>query len=448
MNTGHHKATDGKVSCDELTREFCLWMLSSLELRAEHEGDGIYCVEVPEDRRSEFGDVDQFRFVCSSGSTTPREKHPSAEVQCMAPGAPLFHQLLDQLRRPRQAIHAVPRQQPAKVHELTPRLLGAYRFDGGQIHLGGCTLEDRPMIRLTYMDEEPRDHTACLRHVYTWPDGHALDVETIGLLGLERLTLPGGRIPRIRDEEIASWLQRSDRDRPQRVAATDQLLLQCVIWCKFAEGKVVFASHDRTVEIPFAGWAQGLANGRQKPPPFRCVKCGKQSYHLAVTDDGQISVAEGIAICEESGNRVIESELERCAVSGRRVLGKFMQTCPLTGERVTRGSMVPCGTCRQRVSPSAMKGDRCTACRRLQAVAKDDPRLARVLGEYPGLDRWSRWRLSETSRVYVLLGGAWWRQLLVVVDKHTLDALHLAAAGRFLSGWREISYEQMDKYLR
>ncbi len=95
-----------------------------------------------------------------------------------------------------------------------------------------------------------------------------------------------------------------------------------------------------------------------------------------------------------------------------------------------------------------MKGDRCTACRRLQAVAKDDPRLARVLGEYPGLDRWSRWRLSETSRVYVLLGGAWWRQLLVVVDKHSLDALHLAAAGRFLSGWREISYEQMDKYLR
>ena len=121
---------------------------------------------------------------------------------------------------------------------------------------------------------------------------------------------------------------------------------------------------------------------------------------------------------------------------------------PLTDEQVLLESLAQCKVCQQPVSPSAMKEARCTACRRLQRVNKDDPRLARILGEYPGLDRWNRWRLSETSRVYILLARSMWRQVLVVVDKSTLGPTRVATSGPLLPHWTEVPAEQVDRYLR
>ena len=37
--------------------------------------------------------------------------------------------------------------QPQRVHQLAERLLSAYRVEGGQCHLGGCLLEDVPVVR-------------------------------------------------------------------------------------------------------------------------------------------------------------------------------------------------------------------------------------------------------------------------------------------------------------
>ena len=80
-------------------------------------------------------------------------------------------------------------------------------------------------------------------------------------------------------------------------------------------------------------------------------------------------------------------------------------------------------------------------------VRSDDPRMARVLGEYPKLDRWSRWQLAEAESTYVLSTHSWVRQILLVVHKETLAVLYAAVAGRIYSPWQEMSQLQRDDLL-
>ncbi len=428
---------------DEPIQEFCLWMLACLGLPAQHEGLGIYRLDIPEPRRPEFGGASLLRFICPSALASSQETRASQGVQVMAPGSKLFDRLARQFRSPAHVNHSVPRTQPASIHELAPRLLGAYKFDSGRMHLGGCTLEERPLVRLTYADPTPQSAAPRLRHLYQWPDGGIVDEQTVEWLGLQQLVPRAGPKPRTADAQVERWIRAGVRP-----GQTDRLLAASIVWCKYAEGKIVFASGGCSVEVPFAGWAQMLVDARLLPPPYRCAQSGRQSYQLATTDDGRITVAEAIAVCEKTGERVIESELETCAVSGRRMRSQFLETCPLTNERVASELIVECGMCHERVSPSAVKDDRCAACRRLQPLTKDDPRLARVLGEYPGLDRWKRWRFSETARAYVLIGRTLLQKLLIVVDKHTMDPLHMATAQRLAGSWHSIPTQQRDKYLR
>ena len=110
--------------------------------------------------------------------------------------------------------------------------------------------------------------------------------------------------------------------------------------------------------------------------------------------------------------------------------------------------MVRCGVCRQRVSPQVLEKNQCLACRQMKAVKKADPRMARLLHEHPRLDRWRRWRMSETARVYVLVATGWLRRLLVVVDKETLDIRHMAIGGRLSHRWAEVEPAQFAYVLR
>jgi hypothetical protein len=61
--------------------------------------------------------------------------------------------------------------------------------------------------------------------------------------------------------------------------------------------------------------------------------------------------------------------------------------------------------------------------------------MARVLDAYPKLDRWWSWRIVETRSVQVLVGASTLRRLLVVLDKHTLDVLHVAGGSRMSGRW-------------
>ena len=74
--------------------------------------------------------------------------------------------------------------------------------------------------------------------------------------------------------------------------------------------------------------------------------------------------------------------------------------------------------------------------------------MARILHEHPALDRWRRWRMSETSRVYVLVATGWLKRLLVVVDKETLELRHMATGSRLSHRWTAIEPTQFAYVLR
>jgi hypothetical protein len=200
-------------------------------------------------------------------------------------------------------------------------------------------------------------------------------------------------------------------------------------------------------ETTFQGWAQSLVSGAVAPPPFRCPQTGRQSYHLVATADGRVTVPEAIAACEESGQKVLESDLETCEITGRRVLPQFLATCPVSGKRLLPAVMVACAQCQQNVSPHSVREGLCQACRSLQPVSREDPKLARVLGEYTHLDQWPRWRMAETATVYIVRGSSVLRHLLLVLDKDTLEVAHLAEGFRFSRKWRAVPEYERDEYL-
>jgi hypothetical protein len=61
--------------------------------------------------------------------------------------------------------------------------------------------------------------------------------------------------------------------------------------------------------------------------------------------------------------------------------------------------------------------------------------MARVLGEYPKLDRWRRWKISETAGYYVLEARGFWQRVLIVLEKNHLRVLRAAEGHRFSKQW-------------
>ncbi|GAG40541.1 unnamed protein product, partial [marine sediment metagenome] len=217
--------------------------------------------------------------------------------------------------------------------------------------------------------------------------------------------------------------------------------------CKYAVGKLRFVVGENQAELAYEGWAHLLAEGRQKPPPFKCPESALESYHLAATDDGLVTAAEAIAACAASGTRGLAVHMGASAASGQLALPESLVRCPVSAEQVLETELVTCSMCGQSLAPSALRGNRCRACRRLAAVSKDDPRMARALGVYPGLDHWRRWKIAETERAYILLAVGLLRQLLIVLDKETLDVLRAAEGQRLLGSWQELPQVEQQELL-
>jgi hypothetical protein len=304
-------------------------------------------------------------------------------------------------------------------------------------------------LRYTYGIAGGADRQAArLTHVYAAPDGRPIDESLLSALGARELKPLDDRPPRIKEEDTTAWLDFGQQHAP--VVAEGQhtdLLLVTVIWCKYAQGKLRFAVGNSRAETDFQGWARLLVDGTTTPPAFRCPETGQQSYHLVAIEDGRITVPQAVAVCEQSGRRVLTSDLEQCCITGRSVLSELLETCPVSGERLLPSATVRCSQCLQAVSPRCIRGGRCRACQSPESVLRDDPRIARVLGEYEGLDRWSRWRLAETATSYILIASAWVRRLLVVLDKESLELIRLAEGTRFSSNWSEVSEERRREYV-
>jgi len=438
---------------DASAQHFVLWCLDALRLSALADGAGGYRIEAAGSRESSpsvpphpYAHLDGRCFTFAPAGALASEGR--ADVEHVTFQSPLIQWLWAELRHVAWPMQAAAARQPTSVHELTSPLFAQYSVEGGHIHLAGCSLEDRPFLRLSFLRRDARAAEPQVVHCFGTSAGDLLEPHLIGELELDQLVPLAGRTPRLDSDVLQQWIDVTRRQFEAEPAAGEWCLLATtLVWCKHAEGKLSFSIGSKSVEVAFGGWGRLLADRRVLPPPYVCPLSQRSSYRLAATDDGRITVAESIAVCAESSRRVLVDELEPCAETGRRVLPEYLQTCPVTGKRVLASLLQPCSMCQQRVSPRVLEGSRCRACRQLAAATKADPRLARILDAYPQLDRWRTWQIAETRSVQILVGGSLLRRVLLVLDKQTLDVLHVAGAARLSHRWTPATAVQRREWV-
>lgn len=430
-----------RADSHDAAQRFTLWALETLRCQLRGQDNGVFHVWLPEDLREDWNGSEILDLTFAPDDN--RHSEPATTT------SRLFQWVVDRLQQSGELAHAAPAVQPAGVHQFSSQLFSAYTFDGGRIHLAGCTLDDRPLLRLTYRRSgEDEHHQRPLRHLYYSRDTQRLNDETVESLKLSELAVWEGKPPELDESQKRTWLTMAQHRAEEQLAGTPhELVAATLVWCKYAAGKLAFEADENTVYVSFEGWVTCLADGKTKPPPYHCPISGINSYHLATTDDGRILPAEAIAVCQQSGRRAPQVELQTCGATGRTAMPELLATCPVTDQRVIKTQLLTCQQCGQQVSPAVVSGGRCATCRTLAKVSKDDARLARILGEYPRLDRWPRWKFGEAKPYYVLVARSWFSQLLLVIDKESLEVTRAATAGTLLGGWQELEDAQREDVL-
>lgn len=417
-------------------QQFLLWTLERLNIPFESAPTGCFTLSLDEQDRNAFSGAEQVVFRFDS----PPDRLDDS-VHQITPESPLWRWAVARLRNRGELLQASPSTQPTGVHSFAQQLFDRYTIEEGSVRLGGCTLEDEPLVRMTYAQNTAEG--AKLTHAFADSNGLLLDPSLTNALQLADLTALQGRPRPLPAETIQRW-EEATRQLPPLSPESPPLdfIGMTAVWCKYARGKLLFAIGKNEVELPFEGWAKLLADGLTVPPPFVCEATGRSSYHLATTDDGRITAFESIATCDKSGQRVLETELETCAVSGDRVLSKFLIDCPVTGARILPNQMVACNMCLQKVNPQCLAQGRCKACRERQAVGRDDALVARVLADYPKLASWRGWQISESASVHILTAVSLLRRLLLVLDKETFEPIRVADGSRLTRRWTDMTSEE------
>ena len=331
-----------------------------------------------------------------------------------------------------------PAEQPTSVHEIAERLFPAYSIPEGSVRLAGCSLEDRFFVRVGF------EFANRSEEAFFDGDGNHVEPRTVHSLGLTR-TKELARPPLEASVEVSRVVEAATRWARRELAIPDppRRMDIAVIWCKYARGKLRFSIHGGVVDIPFADWTRLLT-----PPPFVCPHTGIRSYHIAATDDGRVVAAEAIARCEETGTRTLGGDLVTCAATGKRVLPAETVPCPVSNDRIVKRAAIECPHCKMPVHPKQLERGMCGACRALGSVRKNDPRLARLLGEYPALDRWRAWKLYESDSKYWISAARWMSRLMIVLDRDTLQIESMAKAPRFRRGWKTIPPDRYEDEMK
>jgi len=427
-------------------QRFVLWALDSLELCVKENGGKVFQLELPDSLRDEFNGAASVRFSFETQSSNGELNQEDIPLE-VTPKSQLFDWITSRLREAQSIPHSVPRERADNVHDITPVLYAAYQVDGGRVQLAGCTLEDEPFLRLTFRAADQSGDK--LMHVYVDRHDEVIHEDLAHSLHLDDVVVPKRRLREWNDLATDTFVEEAKLIAVGSLSEKDtELIAESFVWCKRAHGKLVFSIGDSSVELAFSGWAQRLASGEESPPPYTCELSGLQSYHLAATDDGRITVVDAIEQCSESGARTLATDLQTCEVTKRKALAEFFEACPVSGQTLVRSALVCCTTCQQNVSPNAILRGRCEACRSVKSIGKDEPRIARVLDEFPGLDRWRNWRISETSTAYVLVAKSLLKRLLVVVKRDSLEVLRLAEGSRFNGNWVDIPEAFREEMLR
>jgi hypothetical protein len=381
-----------------------------------------------------------FDLLVDRGRLVFADDDPQTKSQTPRQVEPLVW-LVERLGKQGPAAHARPTAQPEAVHAISQRLFRAYQIDGGQMHLAGCQLIDRPFLRLSYLNKSSRN--GAVRHVFVAPDGSSVEEDLVTKLGLNTISPVDGLAPRIAPHDLRALVGSGERmaaqltGRRNPAASAGEPIAVTVIWAKRAEGRIQFSIGGQSAMLPFAGWANTLA-----PPPFVCQHSGAETFHLAAVDDGRLVAAEQIATCERSGRHALRNELVECQATGQHVLAEYTATCPVLGLPALEDHFAECNRCRQRVSSPALVRDTCAACRGVKRVELDDPRLVWLTGEYPVLGKFKRIRLAETETCYIVRCSTLLRQFLLVCNRETLAVERLATRRRGPFQWTDIPMDQ------
>lgn len=423
---------------------FVHWLAVQQRMHVTVAGDQLQLV-IPEEDRELFGGREMLELAVRRGRLVESSESADSGHDPPRQVEPLIW-LVSRLGRLGPAAHARPDGQPESVHAVAQKLFRAYRIDGGQMHLAGCQLEDRPFLRLSFLNKS--SHDGSVRHMFVAPDGSSVSKDMVNGLGLAKITPIESAAPRIAPHELRALVGSGQRMAAQQIeqrnpaATAGPPLATTVVWAKYVLGQIQFSVGDELVMLPFEGWASMLV-----PPAVRCEHSGAESFHFATIDDGRIVAAEQIATCGYSGRRVLRSKLVQCQATGRPVMPEYTSLCPVTGHPVLTEHFALCDVCRQNVSTPGLARGRCAACRNLKRVADDDPRLVWLMGEYPRLSSWKRWRLAETRTCYIARGSTLLRQLLLVCNRDTLSIERLATRRRGSFRWTAVSADHRQEYL-
>lgn len=333
--------------------------------------------------------------------------------------------------------HVRPKEEPTAVHDVSNILFSAYQIEKGAVHLVGCHLEDVPFLRISFVDTA----TNLVFHEYFAQDGRKVQTCDVHELGMDKVISAGAFPPRIGSEQVELLLNEAERQLDSN-DLTKKKLASAIVWAKVATGKLEFSIDDAQAELPFSGWAKTLV-----APAYHCEASGMETFQLAKTDDERIVASKAIAACEISGKRILKKELVTCNITGKHVLEEYTKLCPVVSKTALKEEFSTCSVCEQEVSNAALKDGVCLACKKMESVSGDDARIVWLLGEHPAMDKFRKWSMSETSNVYIVQARTFWKRLLFVVDKETMNIYRMAKRSAISSKWITLEPIERDEFL-
>ncbi|MCC9606882.1 hypothetical protein LOC68_15640 [Blastopirellula sp. JC732] len=401
---------------------FVAWALAQLGVDVADQGDGFY-LATPSNPQATWPPA-EFRYRIG-----PHGEEATDGAVVISPAGTFWQEMLRRLEQLDPAPQSAPDDEPSGVGALAEAIFAPYVIEGGKCQLGGCRLEERPLLRMTSI---PADGLT-VRHQFFWRTGEQLSGAEIDAFGLNHLSR---RLAYTRDARAnVQILLEQSHDRAMAAQVGDRMLAT-IVWCKYVIGKIDILIGDSVTSLPFEGWARHFVSGDISPPRFHCEATGRISYHLGVTDSGVIAPVESIATCELTGKCVLESDLETSTISGKRGCKDQFATCPVSNDRLLTTELQTCSGCGQKVSPKSLRGGVCLVCRSLRSISKDDPTMARILDVYPELDKWGSWRMAESHDAYVLRGGGWWNEIRLTLDMATLEPRLAEERTKVVGRWR------------
>jgi hypothetical protein len=315
----------------------------------------------------------------------------------------------------------------ATATSVITALLAQYDVEPGlEVHVAGCHLENRPWLATGHY------RAPGIAIQLFDAGGNAIPEDRVDQLRLTDWLPMTQALSDQEKAELESYLHQARRERKEDESWPN---LGCiVVWCKWVQGRIVFASKAGDLEVDFCGWASDLANRRQAAPLVACRETGQKDYRVCRLEDGTVTVSSAILECQATGLRTLKTRLKPCQSTGKVVQTSLLVKCPVTGESLLTEAMQACSQCGQRTSGSGIRHGRCLACASLEpwllGQRRIDAWVART-GMDLGLVSQRAWSGSQVGdRVVVMCRGWGWQRLWVF----SLDGTRLGE--REKRGWR------------